>query len=94
MKNQQPVNNTVGDSAGRKVTSAVKNQNAASSNPLANIPIIGKLFGGNNQFTPDGKREVGLRWDPSVLLTGKEISFFVTFFDRTNNNCYHIHQIS
>jgi hypothetical protein len=46
MKNQQPVNNTVGDSAGRKVTSAVKNQNAASSNPLANIPIIGKLFGG------------------------------------------------
>jgi plastocyanin len=37
------------------------------------------------QFTPDGKFEVGLSWDPGVLLTGKEISFFVTFFDRANN---------
>jgi hypothetical protein len=24
-------------------------------------------------------------WDPGVLFTGKEISFFVTFFDRANN---------
>jgi hypothetical protein len=32
-------------------------------------------------FTPDGKIEVGLSWDPTVLLTGKEISFF----DRANN---------
>jgi hypothetical protein len=46
VKQQQPVNNTVDDSAGKKVTSAVQNQNTASSNPLANIPIIGKLFGG------------------------------------------------
>ncbi len=37
------------------------------------------------QFTPDGKFEVGLSWDPGVLLTGKEISFFVSFFDRANN---------
>ena len=36
-------------------------------------------------FTPDGQIEVGLSWDPNVLLTGKEISFFVTFFDRANN---------
>jgi plastocyanin len=36
-------------------------------------------------FTPDGKIEVGLSWDPTVLLTGKEISFFVSFFDRANN---------
>jgi plastocyanin len=36
-------------------------------------------------FTPDGQVEVGLSWDPNVLLTGKEISFFVTFFDRANN---------
>ncbi|HET7392011.1 MAG TPA: hypothetical protein VFJ51_14425, partial [Nitrososphaeraceae archaeon] len=36
-------------------------------------------------FTPDGQIEVGLSWDPAVLLTGKEISFFVTFFDRANN---------
>jgi plastocyanin len=36
-------------------------------------------------FTPDGNIEVGLSWDPSILLTGKEISFFVTFFDRANN---------
>jgi hypothetical protein len=37
------------------------------------------------QFTPDGNLEVGLSWDPSVLLTGEEISFFVRFFDRANN---------
>jgi plastocyanin len=36
-------------------------------------------------FTPDGKIEVGLSWDPKVLLTGKEISFFLSFFDRANN---------
>jgi len=36
-------------------------------------------------FTPGGQIEVGLSWDPNVLLTGKEISFFVTFFDRANN---------
>ena len=36
-------------------------------------------------FTPDGKIEVGLSWDPNVLLTGKEITFFVTFFDLANN---------
>jgi plastocyanin len=36
-------------------------------------------------FTPDGQIEVGLSWDPTVLLTGKEISFFATFFDRANN---------
>jgi hypothetical protein len=36
-------------------------------------------------FTPDGQIEVGLIWDPNVLLTGKEISFFVSFFDRANN---------
>jgi plastocyanin len=36
-------------------------------------------------FTPDGKSEVGLSWDPTVLLTGKEISFFVSFFDRADN---------
>lgn len=36
-------------------------------------------------FTPDGKVEVGLSWDPKVLLTGKDISFFVSFFDRANN---------
>jgi len=36
-------------------------------------------------FTPDGKIQAGLSWDPNVLLTGKEISFFVTFFDLANN---------
>ena len=36
-------------------------------------------------FTPDGKLEVGLSWDPNVLLTGKEISFFISFFDAANN---------
>jgi plastocyanin len=36
-------------------------------------------------FTPDGKIEVGLSWDPKVLLTGKETTFFVSFFDRANN---------
>jgi plastocyanin len=36
-------------------------------------------------FTSDGKMEVGLSWDPSVLLTGRETSFFVSFFDSANN---------
>ena len=36
-------------------------------------------------FTPDGKMEVGLSWEPKVLLTGKETTFFVSFFDRANN---------
>lgn len=36
-------------------------------------------------FTPDGKLEVGLSWNPKVLLTGKETTFFVSFFDRANN---------
>jgi plastocyanin len=36
-------------------------------------------------FTPDGKLEVGLSWDPKVSLTGKETTFFVSFFDRANN---------
>jgi len=29
--------------------------------------------------------EVGLSWAPKVLLTGKETTFFVSFFDRANN---------
>ena len=36
-------------------------------------------------FTPDGKTEAGLSWNPQVLLTGKETSFVVVFFDRGNN---------
>jgi plastocyanin len=36
-------------------------------------------------FTSDQKIEAGLSWDPNVLLTGKEISFLVTFFDLANN---------
>ena len=36
-------------------------------------------------FTPDGKLEVGLSWDPKVLLTGKETTFIIIFFDRANN---------
>ena len=49
----------------------------ASGKRISQLPMY--------QFTPDGKLEVGLSWDPAVLLTGKEISFFVTFFDRANN---------
>jgi len=49
----------------------------ASGARISNLPVY--------KFTPDGKIEVGLSWDPNVLLTGKEISFFVTFFDRANN---------
>jgi hypothetical protein len=46
-KQQQPVNNTMSSSAGKNATSAVQDKkNTASSNPLANIPIIGRLFGG------------------------------------------------
>ncbi|HEY7078279.1 MAG TPA: plastocyanin/azurin family copper-binding protein [Nitrososphaeraceae archaeon] len=36
-------------------------------------------------FTTDGKFEVGLSWNPKVLLTGKETTFFISFFDRANN---------
>jgi len=49
----------------------------ASGKRISQLPMY--------QFTPDGKLEVGLSWDPGVLLTGKEISFFVTFFDRAND---------
>jgi hypothetical protein len=46
-KQQQPINNTISSSAGKNATSAVQDKkNTASSNPLANIPIIGRLFGG------------------------------------------------
>jgi len=40
-------------------------------------------------FTPDGKIEVGLSWDPNVLLTGKEISFFVTLIVQTINQIFY-----
>jgi hypothetical protein len=46
----------------------------ASGKRINQLPI--------HEFTPDVNLEVGLSWDPAVLLTGKEISFFVTFFDR------------
>jgi hypothetical protein len=36
-------------------------------------------------YTNDGKLEVGLSWDPEVILTGKDISFFISFFDASNN---------
>ena len=49
----------------------------ASGKQINKLPVY--------HFTPDGQIEVGLSWDPNVLLTGKEISFFVTFFDRANN---------
>ena len=49
----------------------------ASGKKIMKMPIY--------HFTPDGKMEVGLSWDPSVLLTGREISFFVNFFDSANN---------
>lgn len=49
----------------------------ASGKKIGQLPMY--------QFTPDGKLEVGLSWDPGVLLTAKEISFFVNFFDRANN---------
>jgi plastocyanin len=56
---------------------------------IPNYPVYGSGARINTlpiyNFTPDGKIEVGLSWDPTVLLTGKEISFFVTFFDRANN---------
>jgi hypothetical protein len=45
----------------------------ASGKRINQLPIY--------EFTPDVNLEVGLSWDPAVLLTGKEISFFVTFFD-------------
>ena len=49
----------------------------ASGKPISKFPVY--------HFTSDGKIEVGLSWDPQVLLTGKEISFFVVFFDLANN---------
>jgi plastocyanin len=49
----------------------------ASGAKITSFPIY--------QFTPDGKTEAGLSWNPQVLLTGKEISFVVIFFDRANN---------
>jgi plastocyanin len=52
----------------------------ASSKKISKFPIY--------TFTPDGKIEVGLSWDPAVLLTGKEISFFISFFDRANHKLH------
>jgi plastocyanin len=49
----------------------------ASGKQISKFPVY--------HFTSDGKIEVGLSWDPQVLLTGKEISFFVVFFDLANN---------
>ena len=49
----------------------------ASGARISKLPVY--------NFTPDGKIQAGLSWDPNVLLTGKEISFFVTFFDLANN---------
>ncbi len=49
----------------------------ASGAKITSFPIY--------QFTSDGKTEVGLSWNPQVLLTGKETSFVVIFFDRANN---------
>lgn len=49
----------------------------ASGKKITKMPVY--------HFTLDGKMEVGLSWDPTVLLTGKEISFFINFFDRANN---------
>ena len=49
----------------------------ASGKRISKFPVY--------HFTSDGKIEVGLSWDPQVLLTGKEISFFVVFFDLANN---------
>jgi plastocyanin len=49
----------------------------ASGKQISKLPIY--------HFTSDGNTEVGLSWDPTVLLTGKEISFFISFFDRANN---------
>jgi hypothetical protein len=48
-----------------------------ASGTRISLPVYG--------FTPDGKTEAGLSWNPNVLLTGKDISFVVTFFDRANN---------
>ena len=43
---QQPANNTAASSAAQNASSAAQGQNNNSSNPLAKIPVIGKLFGG------------------------------------------------
>ena len=44
-----------------------KNPVYASGARISKLPVY--------NFTPDGKINVGLSWDPNVLLTGKEISF-------------------
>jgi hypothetical protein len=49
----------------------------ASGKQISKLPVY--------HLTNDGNLEVGLSWDPTVLLTGKDISFFVIFFDRENN---------
>jgi hypothetical protein len=46
----------------------------ASGARIASFPIY--------QFTPDGKTEAGLNWNPQVILTGKETTFVVVFFYR------------
>jgi hypothetical protein len=42
---QQPANNTGASSAGKNASGAAQSQNNNSLNPLAKIPVIGKLFG-------------------------------------------------
>jgi hypothetical protein len=42
---QQPANNTGGSSAASNAPGAAQGQNNNTSNPLAKIPVIGKLFG-------------------------------------------------
>jgi hypothetical protein len=66
-----------------KFTELGKAQNIPNYPVYASGARISKLPVYN--FTPDGKIQAGLSWDPNVLLTGKEISFFVTFFDLANN---------
>ena len=56
------------------------NVKAQAQNNIPNYPVtdtgkrIDKLP--VYTFTPDGKMEVGLSWDPKVLLTGKETTIF------------------
>lgn len=49
----------------------------AQGKQITNLPVY--------TYTNDGKLEVGLSWDPQVIVTGKDISFFVSFFDLANN---------
>jgi len=49
----------------------------AQGRPITSLPVY--------TYTNDGKLEVGLGWDPQIILTGKDISFFVSFFDLANN---------